>query len=627
MVIHCLIIGYVPHNLIKSYIIWLLKQGKDALLGASYRPITLICVLGKCVETILGTLLKAEIPQSLTGPEQFAGKKGFGTGMASFVLRILIETHAFPLFFMFLDLKGAFDHMWNLAVWHSLAAKQIRLSILKCLSNLYTHRPTQTKVEQTLSEIFDILDGTPQGSPNGTDLFCIFIETLISDLKQLRDEEGIGAHALLVLVITVIFVDDVTIVATSPEALQKMLFVIWKWSLKNKVVFGFGPGKTEGLIMDGLETSSPLPNHRFVLGDTSISLVETRKILTCVLSRNGKWHAHAQHWSSCALSELAKIRSARIFGPCMSPQTSLRIIKAKVFSVLNTDRDVLYPFAYGSGASKWRQVYQKVEHQCALAILQVPEKVHPPLAGVRGELGLWSAEGTCDFLFLKLLFQLHNADPESIHGEIFSKIMEDCHSGHPCAFSKLIKHLYIKYDLKPRTLAFQSLWFSHVKNAINKMETKLWKEEVAKKPSLTSHKLHSTLELRPYLRHGVSGRSIITQCRLGILPLHARLNAQNSHHRDSCPLCESGPETMAHWMLLCPHHDMQKARELFKAILIHNKLTLPRNEEGQLNFILMLTNEHITIQRAEATGSLLLQLWELRKRALWAKGETVPDIE
>ena len=72
---------------------------------------------------------------------------------------------------------------------------------------------------------------------------------------------------------------------------------------------------------------------------------------------------------------------------------------------------------------------------------------------------------------------------------------------------------------------------------------------------------------------------------------------------------------------------MQKARELFKTILIHNKLTLPRDEEGQLNFILMFTNEHITIQRAEATGSLLLQLWELRKRALWAKGETVPDIE
>jgi hypothetical protein len=627
LVIQCLKIGYVPHDLIKSYIIWLLKQGKEAWLCASYRPITLICVRGKCVETILGSLLKMEIPQSLTGPEQFAGKKGFGTGMASFILRILIETHAFPLFFMFLDLKGAFDHMWNLAVWHSLAAKRIRLSILKCLSNLYTHRPTQTKVEQTLSEIFDILDGTPQGSPNGTDLFCIFIETLVSDLKQLRGRDGVGAHALLVLVITIIFVDDVTIVATTPEALQSMLFVIWKWSLKNKVIFGFGSGKTEGLVMDGLPLSSPLPEHHFVLGDTTISLVETRKILTCVLSRDGKWHAHARHWSSCALGELAKIRNARIIGPYMSPQTSLRVIKTKVFSVLNTDRNVLYPFAYGSGASKWKSLYQNVEHQCALAILQTPEKIHPPLAGIRGELGFWSAEGTCDYLFLKLLFQLNNADPTSMHGEVFQKIREDCRSQSPCAFSKLMKHLYNKYNLEPLALTSQGLWTSHLHGAINKRETILWKEEVAKKPSLTRHKLHSTLEMRPYLQHGVSGRTIITQCRLGILPLQARLNAQNQKHSASCPMCGASMETMPHWILFCPHQGMQEARNIFKAILAHNNLTLPSDEDGQVNFILMFTDKPIAAQRAEATGSLLLQLWALRKRELWTKGIVVPDIE
>ena len=71
---------------------------------------------------------------------------------------------------------------------------------------------------------------------------------------------------------------------------------------------------------------------------------------------------------------------------------------------------------------------------------------------------------------------------------------------------------------------------------------------------------------------------------------------------------------------------MQKARELYKAILAHNKLTLPSDEQGQLDFILMFTDKPVSAQQTKATGSLLLQLWERSKQALWAKGDTVPDV-
>ena len=635
----CIQIGFIPENLIRSYVIWLLKNGKPHNAAASYRPITLICILGKCVEEILGLILKDDFqrkspspttisanptttttkhtshPTHITSHEQFAGKTGYGTEMFTFVLRMLIETRSTPLFLAFLDLEGAFDKMWNAAAWYHLSSKGVRDSILRCLAKLYSCRPTQTKVQQTLSEIWAILDGTPQGSPNGTDLFCIFIDTLISDLKELSHNPGIGAKAILLLIISLIFVDDALTVATSAAALELILLVVWKWSLRNKVLFGFGSAKTEFLIVNDRSPTEPLPAFSFNLGSSTIPQVATRKILTCILSCDGKWHEHANFWCGAAKGELRKLKEARFFNPAVSVSTSLQVIKSKVLSVLNIDRGVLFPHGYGSQQSEWISAYQAVETQIQLSILRLPGSINPPLPGIRGELGAWTSEGTCDLLLLKFFFRVQAARPDSIQGKIFAQVQTDRTKAKPGQFAALINKTLAKYQIQTQALHCKNAWNKHIHFKIHQKETELWRAATARLPSLSPHLQHRNLETRPYLKLPfLTGRHLITQCRLRTLPLNTKISTRVSN--SSCPLCFLEDETLAHFILRCPCPGMTDARSTFIDSTLDEGLELPADEVACLNFILMFTDRTIPTSFIAAVGLLLQRLWNLRADTL-----------
>ena len=702
----CIQLGFIPANLISSYVIWLLKNGKPHEAASSYRPITLICILGKCIEEILGIILKKNFeetfhvptlpsipstpstpsispvpftsptpsisstlsipsipsipftppipsiqslrpfpptpsapithitpsipttpntstiplkPIHITSHEQFAGKKGYGTEMFTFILRMLVESRTTPLFFAFLDLEGAFDKMWNPAVWHHLRSKGIKDSILRCLAKLYSHRPTQTKVQQTLSEIWAILDGTPQGSPNGTDLFCIFINTLISDLRNLSQTPGVGAEAVLILIISLVFVDDVLGVATSALALEQILLVAWKWSLKNKVLFGFGTAKTEFLIVDGRLPTDSLPSFSFNLGSSPLPQVATRKILTCVLSCDGKWHEHAKFWCGAAKGELRKLQETRFFNPNISISTSLQVVNSKVLSILNTDRGALFPHGYGSQQTEWIYAYQAVETQIQLSVLRIPAIINPPLPGVRGELGAWTSEGTSDFLLLKFFFRLQAARPDSLHGRVFAQVQANRVKPKPRNLAALLNKIFDKYQIRTQALHYKNTWNNHIRFKIHQKELELWRAAISRLPSLSPHLQHTRLETRPYLTFPfLTGRNLITQCRLRTLPLFSRTSTRATS--SSCPLCHLEEETLVHFILRCPCQGMKDARSAFANSALDEGVELPPGEVEHLNLILMFTNRPIPTPFIAAVGCLLQKLWNLRTDALRVLG-------
>ena len=612
----CLKIGFVPENVVLSFIIWIRKNGKPHLLTDSYRPITLACIFGKVIETIFGRLLKNYLPHPLSLPEQFASKKGFSTDMISFILRSLVESNK-TLYFGFLDIKGAFDHMWSSVVWSSLFAKNVPISLIKCLISMYCNRPSSVKVREKISRIFNILDGTPQGSPNSSDLFCIFMDSLISELRSLEGIKSMGARAFSVLVISLIFMDDVTVVATSPCSLQTILSSVWLWSLRHKATFGIGPGKTEVMPMVKGGVSE---NYSWYFGNHPLSTTKQRKMLSVVLSSDGKWLEHCKFWCNKAFVSLLLISKSHLLGPKVCTRTAMHVIRSKVHSIGNTDRCVLFAEGHGNQTNKCLEPYSKLLSSCLKTVFGIPEKVNIPHVGMRGELGQWSPEGTSHFLFLKFYFRLHSSHDESIQKQILLAFSRHLKRSGPNGYAQTANFLLLKYGIDRDFLNSKKSWSAHISSRVHLSETAKWKEDVKKCSSLLLHLKHSKLEMRPYLCIGpFPGCRILTQCRLNSLPLNSIRSKIDSSKSPLCDFCGC-VEDLSHFLLSCSHPSYCNLRKSFLLFVSSHLCSLNKPPLEILSHILLFSDMKYNENVFKTTGLFLRNMWLLRARALELRG-------
>ena len=99
--------GFWPSEWNRVLIYPLLKQGKDPLDAASYRPIHLICVLAK----VISRLVERKIFANVGSPEcQLAYLKRHGTRDNVLILNTIIDKFkARGLYVAFVDFTAAFD--------------------------------------------------------------------------------------------------------------------------------------------------------------------------------------------------------------------------------------------------------------------------------------------------------------------------------------------------------------------------------------------------------------------------------------------------------------------------------------------------------------------------------------
>ncbi|CAG9137105.1 unnamed protein product [Plutella xylostella] len=214
--------GYFPNIWKVSQITMVLKAGKPPHLTSSYRPISLLPVLSKVFEKVLSVRLKACMAEKKLIPEhQFGFRSNHSTveqvHRVCEKVRNALEKKLFCCG-VFLDVQQAFDKVWHNGLLYKIK-KTLPHNMFLLLKSYIENRSYYVKINDSVSDMYDIQAGVPQGSVLGPTLYIIYT----SDVPVSET------------VMTATFADDTAVLASSdsPEqasaTLQTHLNKIHDW--------------------------------------------------------------------------------------------------------------------------------------------------------------------------------------------------------------------------------------------------------------------------------------------------------------------------------------------------------------------------------------------------------------
>ena len=216
-------LGYHPKPWKQAIGVILKKPGKppeNYSYPKGYRVISLLNCLGKVSERILAQrLLYLAETTDLLHPSQMGGRKKKSVTDATLILTSEIEANKRlhrKTTALFLDVKGAFDHVAKNQLLNILGNLQLPLNLKAWVSSFLEDRSLKLKFDSQEEDFSPINTGIPQGSPISPILFLIYIRDLFPRISS----------AIKVLS----YLDDIALI-TSSTSLQKNIRILERESL------------------------------------------------------------------------------------------------------------------------------------------------------------------------------------------------------------------------------------------------------------------------------------------------------------------------------------------------------------------------------------------------------------
>ena len=297
---NCISQGIFPNAYKKKAQVIPLYKGGDKDDMNSYRPISLLPVLGKLLEKVISVrIVKFFDKFNLFCPQQFGFRSKFSTEYAILdIYEKMLKNldSGTSTCAIFLDLAKAFDSVSHNILLRKLKKYGIRGNVFNLFQSYLHARSQVVKINDIHSSLVNVEFGVPQGSILGPLLFLIFI----NDLPQ--------ASKFFIR----LFADDTFLCAQNEDLwlLEKEvnteLIKVHKWLASNKLTLNMDKSKCM-LISKKRKTS----NIFIRINGKELKHCDSYKYLGVYLDKNLSWKPHIEHVCkkiSKACGALAKTR-------------------------------------------------------------------------------------------------------------------------------------------------------------------------------------------------------------------------------------------------------------------------------------------------------------------------------
>lgn len=283
----CLRHGHFPKPWKRGLVIFFRKRNKDGKTARSYRPITLLCIIGKILERIIKIRIVPNLESKNYWDEaQHGFREEHSTVTAMRTLKDIINRRLYEFKYVSLasiDIQAAFDAV----VWEILARIIDDLPIQNYLKSILKNYISNRKIGFSFTNgirWFNIFRGCPQGSCIGPLLWLIIADYLIKRYK-IKFEDLLS------------YADDFVVIAygdTRKELETDMNSKIaWFSELCQELELTISKEKCLSMMFGRytLENRHPI----FKIGTTSIPVKDTILYLGFHLDSRFNWITHLEN--------------------------------------------------------------------------------------------------------------------------------------------------------------------------------------------------------------------------------------------------------------------------------------------------------------------------------------------
>ena len=372
--------GIVPVNWKHAIILPLLKNGKQAELPASYRPISLTPVLCKLLERIVTDRLTSYLEvKKLINSNQTGYRKGLSTidqiaKIHDYIHKVLFNPKKSRSLMgrktalaVFIDFEKAYDMVWK----HGLMAKLMSLGVkghmLNYIFNFIAPRTFQVEVSGTRSDPVPLDNGTPQGSVISPVLFMVMINDLVVKNDGMQQS---------------IFADDLAYYKAGQSlqqltiAMQEEMDHVHAWCQK----WGFTPSPTKTALLPFVPLSQSAPYIAISLGGKYIENVTTFKFLGVILDQHLRYDVHLDNLITKCKRRINLMRAlaGTTYGSAKKPL--LTVYKALIRSLIDYGSIV-----YDKSDPAYLESLQRIQNQALRLACGV--NMSTPIVAMQNECG------------------------------------------------------------------------------------------------------------------------------------------------------------------------------------------------------------------------------------------------
>ena len=293
----CCAMNHFPDSWKIGRIVFLLKPGRDSQLAASYRPISILPILGKTFERIIKVrLMHHAITESWFAKSQHGFMANRSTITAAYELTSEIKTgfnNKWDTLACLIDIQGAFDNAWHPAIIQELGKNNCPPYLIKLLANFLADRKAVIRQSET-NYPFSLSKGCPQGSVLSPILWNLLLNSALKKIENKKDRSLRRVKCLA-------YADDLVLFAKTKSGksdnsektrvkLQSSIYSFASWCSANRL--DIAPKKTELILFSKKRKPSYDTGITVIVNGLTVKQCDEVRYLGLTMDRGLKWTAH-----------------------------------------------------------------------------------------------------------------------------------------------------------------------------------------------------------------------------------------------------------------------------------------------------------------------------------------------